>query len=254
MASRPWVLEEADWTTVRGTAYEVAVLPWGATEAHNTHLPYGTDNLETEHIANAAAEVAWGRGAHVIVLPTVPYGVNTQQLDIPLTMNLNPSTQALVLRDIVHSLDGHGVRKLLILNGHGGNDFRAMIRELQPTTRMFLCTANWFQSVAAADYFEEPGDHAGELETSLVLHLAPHLVRSLEQAGTGRAKRFRFEAMRQGWAWAPRRWTQITEDTGVGNPRAASAAKGKAYLDAVTSVLANFLVELAAADPDDLYV
>jgi creatinine amidohydrolase len=254
MGGRPWVLEEADWTTVRETAYEVAILPWGATEAHNTHLPYGTDNLETERIATAAAEAAWNRGTRVIVLPAIPFGVNAQQLDIPLTINLNPSTQALVLRDIVRSLDGHGVRKLLILNGHGGNDFRAMIRELQPSTRVFLCTANWYRSVPADDYFDEPGDHAGELETSLVLHLAPDLVRSLDQAGAGHAKQFRIEALRRGWAWAPRRWTQVTADTGVGNPRAASAEKGKAYFDAVTRVLADFLVELAAADPDDLYV
>ncbi|MGH7501749.1 MAG: creatininase family protein [Longimicrobiales bacterium] len=252
MAGRPWVLEEIDWTTVRDTAYEVAVLPWGATEAHNTHLPYGTDNLETVRIAAAAAQAAWMQGARVVVLPTIPFGVNTQQLDIPLTLNLNPSTQALVLRDIVNSLDGHGVRKLLILNGHGGNDFRAMIRELQPATRLFLCTANWYQSVPAADYFEEPGDHAGELETSLILHLAPDLVRSLDQAGSGRARSFRFDAIRQGWAWAPRRWTQITEDTGVGDPRAASAEKGNVYFAAVTSVLAAFLVDLAAAD--DVYI
>jgi creatinine amidohydrolase len=254
MAGRAWVLEEADWTMIRETAYEVAILPWGATEAHNTHLPFGTDNLETERIAVSAAEAAWQRGAHVIVLPAVPFGVNTQQLDIPLTINLNPGTQALVLRDIVHSLDGHDVRKLLILNGHGGNDFRAMIRELQPVTRMFLCAANWYQSVPAAEYFEEPGDHAGELETSLVLHLAPDLVRSLDQAGAGRAKVFRLQAMNQGWVWAPRRWTQVSEDTGVGNPRAATAGKGRAYFDAVTRVLADFLVELAAANPDDLYV
>jgi creatinine amidohydrolase len=254
MGGRAWVLEEADWTTIRDTAYEVAILPWGATEAHNTHLPYGTDNLETECLAVAAAEAAWERGARVIVLPAVPFGVNAQQLDIPLTINLYPSTQALVLRDIVRSLDGHGVRKLLILNGHGGNDFRAMIRELQPSTRMFLCTANWYQSVPAQDYFEEAGDHAGELETSLVLHLAPDLVRSLDQAGAGQAKQFRFEAMRRGWAWAPRRWTQVTQDTGVGDPRAATAAKGEAFFAAVTRVLADFLIELAAADPDDLYV
>lgn len=252
MAGRPWILEEIDWTTARQSTYEVAVLPWGATEAHNTHLPYGTDNLETRHIAEAAAALAWAEGARVLVLPTVPFGVNAQQLDIPFTLNLNPSTQALVLRDLVRSLEPHGIRKLVILNGHGGNDFRAMIRELQPATRIFLCAANWYQSVAAGEFFDEPGDHAGELETSLILHLAPDLVRSLDQAGIGHAKRFRFYAMRQGWAWAPRRWTEVTEDTGVGNPRAASADKGSAYFAAVTRVVADFLIDLAT--PGATYV
>jgi creatinine amidohydrolase len=58
--------------------------------------------------------------------------------------------------------------------------------------------------------------------------------------------------MRRGWAWAPRRWTEVTEDTGVGNPRAASAEKGSAYFAAVTRVLADFLIDLAA--PGDMYV
>jgi len=59
--------------------------------------------------------------------------------------------------------------------------------------------------------------------------------------------------LREGWAWAPRRWTQVTADTGVGNPAAATAAKGAAYVDAVAERIAGLLVELQALDPDDLY-
>ncbi|HET8713435.1 MAG TPA: creatininase family protein, partial [Gemmatimonadales bacterium] len=132
MSSRPYLLSEQTWKTVRETRYDVAVLPWGATEAHNFHLPYGTDNIETEAIAARAADRAWGQGAKVIVLPIVPVGVQTGQLDIPLCVNLNPSTQALVLRDVAAALAGQGIAKLVVLNGHGGNDFRQMIREIQP--------------------------------------------------------------------------------------------------------------------------
>src|SRR5712692_4719332 len=109
MPARPYVLNELTWKTVRDTRYEVAVLPWGATEAHNLHLPYTTDNIEAEGIAAAAARLAWDRGARVVVLPLVPFGVNTGQLDIPLCVNLNPSTQALVLRDVASALAGQGV-------------------------------------------------------------------------------------------------------------------------------------------------
>src|SRR5437868_4459643 len=80
--ARSYVLAETTWKTVDATAYEVAILPWGATEAHNYHLPYATDNIQSELVAIRAAERAWNRGARVVVLPTIPFGVNTTQLDI----------------------------------------------------------------------------------------------------------------------------------------------------------------------------
>ncbi|NUQ66158.1 MAG: creatininase family protein, partial [Pirellulales bacterium] len=75
--------------------------------------------------------------------------------------------------DVVESLEAHGVSKLLVLNGHGGNDFRQMIRELQMRTPLFLCTLNWWTVPGLTHLFEDPGDHAGELETSLMMHLHP---------------------------------------------------------------------------------
>ena len=253
MPARPYILNELTWKTVRDTRYDVAILPWGATEAHNLHLPYATDNIETEAIAAESARRAWERGARIVVLPGVPFGVNTGQLDIPLCLNLNPGTQAAVLGDLARSLAGQGVGKLVILNGHGGNDFRQMIRELQPAVSIFLCTLSWYGALDPKSFFDEPGDHAGELETSLLLHLAPELVRPLSEAGPGAARRFTIAALREGWAWAPRSWRQVTDDTGVGNPATATAEKGARYLGALADRLAGFLVELAAADPGALY-
>lgn len=253
MTGRPYVLAETTWKSVRETHYDVAILPWGATEAHNYHLPYGTDNVETEAIALEAARIAWESGAKVIVLPTIPLGVNTQQLDITLTLNLNPSTQALVLADLARALSGQGIPKLLVLNGHGGNDFRQMIRELQVGVDMFICTLNWFTLFSWDEHFEKPGDHAGELETSLMLHLAPQLVMPLSEAGTGAARSFRIGALRDRWAWAPRQWTRVTDDTGVGDPSHAAADKGQRFFGDVTAKIAGFLTELANADTSDLY-
>jgi creatinine amidohydrolase len=253
MAGRPYILAETNWKAVRDTKYDVAILPWGATEAHNYHLPYGTDVIETEAIAAESARRAWDRGARVLALPCIPFGVNTGQLDIPFCMNMNPSTQAAVLTDVAAVLDAHGVGKLVILNGHGGNDFRLMIRELQPKVRLFLCTVNWYTSLDARTFFTEPGDHAGEMETSLVQHLTPELVLPLSDAGDGHARRFTVAALRDGWAWAPRRWTKVTDDTGTGTPHASAPDKGARYLDAVAERLAGFYVELAAADPEHLY-
>lgn len=251
--SQPYVLAETTWTTVQSTRYDIAVLPWGATEAHNRHLPYGTDTIQCQAIATAAAGLAWAAGARVLVLPAVPFGVQTGQRDIPFCLNLNPSTQTEILRDLFPSLDQHGVRKLVILNGHGGNDFRQIIRELSAVTAMLLCQVNWYAMIDPGPYFAEPGDHAGELETSVMLHLAAPLVLPLAAAGPGTARAFAVEGFRQGWAWTPRQWTAVTDDTGVGNPAAATAAKGSRYIEAVTQRLAGFLVELGGTELDAMY-
>jgi creatinine amidohydrolase len=253
MTPRPYVLAETNWKTVSATDYRVAILPWGATEAHNYHLPYATDVIECDAIAAASAKIAWERGARVVVLPTVPFGVNTGQLDIKLCLNMNPSTQAALLRDLVDALERQGILKLVILNGHGGNDFRQMIRELQPHTRVFLCTLNWFACVDPTPYFNEPGDHAGELETSVMQHIVPELLLPLSEAGDGIQKRPSIAGLREGWVWAPRPWSRVSADTGVGNPAASSPEKGARYLDAVAARIGSFLIELTAADPATLY-
>jgi creatinine amidohydrolase len=247
------MLSPITWKTVRDTKYEVAVLPWGATEPHNLHLPYGTDFYEASYVAAESARRAWDAGEKVVVLPGIPFGVNTGQLDLRLCINMNPSTQAALLGDVARSLEGQGIPKLVILNGHGGNDFRQMIRELQPQCKVFLCTINWWDCIDPKPFFDEPGDHGGELETSVMMHIVPPTVLPLDQAGDGRAKKFRIAGLRDGTAWAMREWSRISPDTGVGDPSRATAEKGKRFVDAVTEKVGAFLVDLAKADLDDLY-
>ncbi len=253
MPPRPYVLAETNWKAVKDTPFEVAILPWGATEPHNYHLPYGTDNYESAAIAERSAEIAWKQGAKVVVLPTVPFGVNTGQLDLRLAINMNPSTQFAVLSDVASAISQQGVRKLLVLNSHGGNDFKQMIRELQPRVNLFICTINWWTCVKGADYFDEPGDHAGEMETSMMMALHPSLPLPLSDAGPGKANKFRVAGLRDGWAWAPRKWTRVTSDTGTGNPAASTAEKGEKFIRAVTEKIGGFLVDLAKADPANMY-
>lgn len=254
MPGRLYVLNEVALTAVSSDGCDVAVLPWGATEPHNLHLPYGTDSIQVHSIAVEAARMCHERSVNVMVLPTVPYGANAQQLGTTLTINLHSSTQAKLLEDVAHSLDAHRIRKLVILNGHGGNDFKGIVREVQSRVRVFLSVVNWWTVRAGEDYFDEPGDHAGELETSVMQHIAPELVHPLTEAGPGRARIFGIQALREGWAWAPRDWKKVTEDTGVGDPKAASPHKGERFFRDVTQKLAEFLTELAAADVDELYV
>ena len=240
MAPRPYILTETNWKNVKETHYKVAVLPWGATEAHNYHMPYATDTILAEHVAAEAARLAWEQDAKVMVLPSIAFGVNTGQLDIPFTINMNPSTQTMVLRDIVHSLSGQNIKKLVILNAHGGNDFRQIIRELQGQfPDMFLSTINWWRTAKDSDYFDEPGDHAGELETSAVMAIKPEWVLPLSEAGLGKSNKFILKALREGWAWAPREWTKATQDTGVGNPMRSTPEKGERFLAATATNIAS---------------
>ena len=252
---RPYILAENNWKTIKDSTFDVAILPWGACEAHNYHLPYGTDIIEAEEIAAEAARLAWEKGSKVIVLPAIPFGVNTGQFDVLLDMNMNPSTQFAVLRDVIDVLNRQGIYKLIILNSHGGNDFKTMIRELGlKFPKMFLCSCDWFKSIDQKEFFTNKDDHAGEMETSLILHLRPQLVRPLTEAGEGKAKKFRFKAMHEGWAWAERKWTQVTTDTGVGDPRQATAAKGGNYFKSVTQKVAEFFSDVANTPKQDFYI
>jgi len=255
MQIRPYILAETNWKTVENQHYEVAVLPWGACEAHNFHLPYGTDSYENEYIAAEAAKTAWCNGARIVVLPGIPYGTNTGQLDIHMTINLNPSSQAIILRDIVHSLYKHEVKKLVIFNGHGGNDFKQMIRELQPDfPGFFICCVDWFKVLPHNQYFENFGDHADEMETSIMLSVHPHFVLSLSEAGSGASRKFKFEARNEGWMWAQREWRKVSNDTGIGNPEKATAEKGEKYLNDLVAKIGKFFIELDECDLNDLYV
>jgi creatinine amidohydrolase len=251
---RPYILAETNWKSLQTAHIELAVLPWGATEAHNLHLPYSTDVIETERIAAGAACRAYEKGAKLIVLPAIPFGVNTGQLDIKGTINLNPSTQFEILKDIIDDLNRQGIHKLLILNGHGGNDFRQMIRESGAFwPGMFICTCNWYQAVENSDFFEKEGGHADEMETSLMQYLNPELVLPLEEAGKGKALKFKINALNERWAWAERKWLKVTGDTGIGDPSKANPVKGEKYFRAVTEKIGDLMLELSDADINDLY-
>lgn len=261
---RPWILSETNYSQVKTCRYRVAVLPMGATEPHNLHLPYGTDTYEVEALGQRACEAAWNQGAKVVLLPTVPYGTETNMARCPLAINLHPSTLSLVIRDVIDSLAGPGslaelgIDRLLILNGHGGNAFKPVLREWMNRTavRLFLC--DWFAGLSAdvqRELFDDPGDHAGATETSLSLAFFEHLVLRDPDgrlAGDdGAVRESRFEAVNRGWVSISRPWHTLTTNTGSGNPHQATAAKGRQLMDVMVQRLSSFLVELAATEIDD---
>jgi creatinine amidohydrolase len=251
--AHPWYLAELNYGQVKSQPpFEVALLPLGATEPHNLHLPYGTDTFQVEVIAGRAAASANEAGARVLVLPAVPYGTETNQMRFPLAMNLNPRTLGLLITDLVESLATHGIRKCVLLNGHGGNDLKWVLRELHRTSPVQLFLCNWYKVAADRhrELFRDAGDHAGELETSMGLAHFPSLV-ALEQADPGATAATRFEAVNRGWVEITRPWHLLTTNSGAGDPRPATAAKGEALTAIVVERLAGFLTELSASPLDE---
>ena len=175
---------------VKGVKYDVVILPWGATEPHNLHLPYLTDCILPHDIAvDAAALALQNSGVRCMVMPPVPFGAhNPGQRELPFCIHTRYSTQQAILEDIVASLYAQGMRKLIILSGHGGNNFKGMIRDLAFVYPDFLIiAADWFSIVPPKDYFEAVvDDHAGESETSVMMHYHPELVNLAEHHLKGR--------------------------------------------------------------------
>jgi creatinine amidohydrolase len=256
---RPWILAETNYAYVRDAGYEVAVLPLGATEPHNLHLPYGTDTFEANAIGERICQAAHEQGARVVLLPAIPYGTETNQRAFPLAMNLYPSTVARIIADLVESLAQSGVRKVVLLNCHGGNDLKGVLRELygKMPASLFLCNFYTVLNDVYDEIFAHRDDHAGEMETSLALAFFPHFVAKNPDgeiaADDGAVAKTRFEAINRGWVSISRPWHLLTKNSGAGNPHQASAEKGQRCMALLVERLAGFLVELSAAKLDERF-
>ena len=249
---RDWDLTETNLGRLGEYLPEVAIIPTAAVEPHNRHLPEGQDLLHTTHVSRAVAERAHAAGARVAWLPPIPFGVDANLLDFPLAVHVSQSTLDALLADVIRSLRRHDIRKVVIVNGHGGNDFTPFVREFQAETDIHVFVCDWWK-VGADRYreiFAEPDDHAGEMETSVALALFPHLV-ELDRAGSGVPAPFRFRALREGWVRTSRRFARLNDHCAAGVPDAATPEKGQAYLDIVITRIAEFVTELAAAKLDE---
>src|SRR5690606_36662480 len=118
-------------------------------------------------VGRRACAYAYDRGARVLLLPTMPFGVNTNHLKVPgaYALNVTPTTLLKLLEDLTDALGRKGVRKLVLLNGHGGNELKPLMRELHHRTDVFLCLCDWFRMFPdkAREIFEKPGEHADEI-------------------------------------------------------------------------------------------
>ena len=208
------------------------VVPFGAVEQHGPHLPLDTDTVLADRLGPLIAERLDG-----LCAPTIPIGCSKHHLALAGTLSLQPETLQRVVRDLVESLAAHGFHRIILLPTHGGNE--EPLRQAAAESRrdgITLVVAGLGAIVAAllADASARgvtPGDqggHAGELETSLMLALAPHVVRtSLMEAGylgplDDGATRVFFD---QGAA-------ALSPNGVIGDPRGSSSAAGHAYVAA----------------------
>jgi len=231
-------LPESTWTDVRDAAADVAVLPVGSTEQHGPHAPLGLDFMTAEAAATAGAEQYEAEyGGEALVGPTIPVGVAEEHRAFDGTMWVTPETFRAYVRESMESLAHHGLERVVVVNGHGGNvdALRELCGRFSRDEAGYAVPFTWFEAVSV----EQMG-HGGPAETSFVRHLRPDLVRE-----------DRTDAAAEGAAESWGEWLQGTNlaydvaeftDSGVvGDPRNGDAALGEALLAESATALAELL-------------
>ena len=252
----PWRLAEQTHADLADLNYSVAILPFGCTEPHDLHLPFGTDTYEAECIGDRICSHAWGQGARTCLLPTIPYGSTSNQSGLPLSTNVNPTTLHAFAMDVIRSLVGHGIDRILLLNSHGGNELKPILREAYSDVDAALFLCNWYTALddVYSEIFDVREDHAGEMETSIMLAYRPDLVRRSTDGSLacsdGRTNLTRFKAVNEGWISITRPWHLLTETTGTADARAATAEKGEQALEILAQRIGGCLGDLAGAKRD----
>ncbi len=240
------------WKEVKQIKPELVIIPWGATEPHNLHLPYLTDCILAKSIAIEAVRI--GGLGKALVLPEIAMGSqNPGQLEYTGCIHYTQETQKHILSDMVVSLEGQDITKIIIINGHMGNCFKPIIRDLKqthPQTDIILVDYLKIPELPHSKYFENTEDHAGEIETSLMMYLRPDLVK-LSDCGPGLSKGFSMSTLRRKIGWAPRNWKYETSDTGIGDPGLSTVDKGRSYFKDVTNLIAELVREFIISRPYD---
>ncbi len=253
-------LADATWTDTRDADVDVAFVPVGSTEQHGPHAPLGTDTLTAVAVAEAAATAYGSRmdepagerrdddgdRGDAVVTPAIPVGVSEEHRAFDGTMWVRPDTFRAYVTDAAASLPGHGVDRVVFVNGHGGN-----VEALAEAARRFsrnpdhggyAVAFTWFKAVG--DHASEMG-HAGPLETAVLRATHPELVHE-----------DRMEAARDGATDDWGEWVsgvnlahdteEFTANGVVGDPTAGDADRGRKLLD----LASNALVTLAGAVVD----
>jgi creatinine amidohydrolase len=243
------LLHEQTTTTAAAsfTEAEVALLPTGAVEQHGPALPLGTDFLAAEAIAHAVDEAE--TDVQTVTLPTLPVGVSAHHRQFHGTLWTEPETFAAYVRDVTASVASHGIRKVVAVNGHGGNDeaLNSAARAVRADGTAFLAPWHWFSDLGGLEeeLFEQDGvGHADAVESSMVCAVAADLLReaALEDAEADAADSWgrTVHGAEVGFDTA-----DFSASGAVGSPTEASREKGEKLFEHATTELAALVEWLA---------
>lgn len=257
-ASREYRYERLTWPEINEAVdlEKVVVLPLGSTEQHGYHLPLDVDTKRASSVVEEAARRAL---ESMLVLPPVAYGYTHHVMDFPGTINVEPSHLVGFLLDITRSVAHHGFRRIIIVNGHGSNHplMEQVGRQTNLQTDALCLTLSWWSLVAK--YWNEevrtsvnPGGsaHAGELETSMYLHVDGDAVRLDRVEGDlpdymklPGGDRWQYVDLTGGSGPATIvEWTSSYSESGAfGRPQEATAEKGRLAFERAVSEFAEMV-------------
>lgn len=240
-------LEEMTMEDLARFKPRVVVLPLGSTEPHGPHLPMGSDMFHVTYTCREAVRAANERGAKVLLYPTLPITNNQNFKKFRFALRIGVRTLMSVIVDIVTQIKEDGVRRVVIVNGHGGNvgAIEAALREIAGMQGMpFVCWTFGPFAEGFKDPTAHPSDHGGEDETSWLMVIRPDLVRR-DKLRNNPFGKLAMPSLKQVNFVRP--WHQYVPAGAGGETRVASAAKGRAILEARIKGLSNLLVELSRA-------
>jgi creatinine amidohydrolase len=257
---------ELSWPELRRAAEAdtMVIVPVGATEQHGHHLPIQVDWRLVHTIAESAARAATERGRRVLVTPPIWTGFSPHHMQFPGSVTLRMTTFLALIGDLVQSLHQHGFRRILLLNGHGGNAhlLRALVQELRFTHAIRVAAASyWDFAVADIQQWRQsvPGgiNHACELETSLMLAVRPDLVdmsRARDATLPASSTYLSPDLAVGGAVTVARTFAELTRDGVIGAAALADRPRGQALIDVIVQRVSTFLDEFADwpwDEPDD---
>jgi creatinine amidohydrolase/Fe(II)-dependent formamide hydrolase-like protein len=252
------ILGELTWPEAeeRFQEVDVALLPVGATEQHGPHLPLDSDAFDAEYLARKVAEAC--RDPRPLVLPMIPYGVSYHHEDFSGTISISPDTLSHLVYEIGMSASRHGMTKLIIINGHGGNSpalhFAAQM--INRDAHIFTCVDTGETSDPDIyTFIETPNDvHAGEIETSTTLASRPHLVKKegMKRFVPRFSSRYLNFSSRRSVGWYAHT-SKISSNGVLGDPTKASREKGERIWELMIQNLVEFVEELKNISMDEIY-
>jgi len=252
------ILGELTWVEAkqRFSEIDVALLPVGSTEQHGPHLPLDTDAFDAEYLARAVANAM--SQPKPIVLPVVAYGVSYHHMGFSGTISLSNETLTRLVYEIGMSVARHGIRKLVIINGHGGNGpaLQNAAQMINRDARIFVCVDTGETSdVDVKKIIETQNDaHAGEMETSTALAARPELVymkRAKKSVPRFSSRYLNFSTSRS-VEWYTQ--TEKISRSGVlGDPTKATAEKGEKLWRIMVEHLTHFVDDLRNLSLEEIH-